>query len=39
MKNNITFKNLLHVIISSIDYMDEDLAGHSTRVAYDIMSI
>ena len=39
MKNIITFKNLLHIIISSIDYMDGALAGHCTRVAYDIMSI
>lgn len=39
MKNNITFKNLLNIIISSIDYMDEALAGHSTRVAYDVMSV
>lgn len=39
MKSNITFKNLLHIIISSVDYMDVALAGHSTRVAYDMMSI
>lgn len=39
MKSSITFKNLLHIIISSIDYMDGSLAGHCTRVAYDIMSI
>ena len=39
IKNNITFKNLLHIIISSLDYMDESLAGHSTRVAYDMMSL
>ena len=39
IKTNITFKNLLHMIISSLDYMDESLAGHSTRVAYDMMSL
>lgn len=38
IKNNITFKNLLQLIITSLDYMDESLAGHSTRIAYNMMS-
>ena len=38
IKNNITFKNLLQIIITSLDYMDESLAGHSTRIAYNMMS-
>lgn len=38
IKNNITFNNLLQLIITSLDYMDESLAGHSTRIAYNMMS-
>lgn len=39
MNLNMNLKQLLRIIMSSLDHLDENLAGHSTRLSYDIMNL